>query len=259
MCESRRCDCACHTLDPDTGRQNNDIENCVTFLSGIRSQVDTIVYPTAVPPPNRSDWKERYATVMEVCRRGVAEWGFIDPGSVNLWRADATALDYNNDRAIYANSPGFVEYQVQHAEEHQFHPAYACYEPGFVRHGRCYIGSIRERQPRFIVLCLRRHLRFSFPPERWALDAYVKLLESVAPGAPWIIAGLGVDMLPLIPAAVAMGGHVRVGLEDAPHNSNRSNLELVEAAVNAIHKVGGEPATAADVRSTLKAWKARTS
>jgi len=83
------------------------------------------VYPTAVPPPNRSDWKERYATVMEVCRRGVAEWGFIDPGSVNLWRADATALDYNNDRAIYANSPGFVEYQVQQAEEVGGEPATA--------------------------------------------------------------------------------------------------------------------------------------
>jgi 3-keto-5-aminohexanoate cleavage enzyme len=241
-----------HTLDPDSGRQNNDVENCVAFLSGIRSQVDAIAYPTAVPSPNRTDWKERYATVVEVCRRGVAEWGFIDPGSVNLWQAGAGAPHYNNDRGIYANSPGFVEYQMQQAEEHQFHPAYACYEPGFVRHG----AMLHRQHPRtpapIYRFMLTSAFTFSFPPERWALEAYAKLLESVSPGASWIVAGLGVDVLPLIPAAVAMGGHVRVGLEDAPHNSNKSNLELVEAAVNAIQKAGGEPASAADVRAALK-------
>ncbi len=242
-----------HTLDPDSGRQNNDVENCVAFLSGIRSQVDAIVYPTAVPPPNRTDWKERYATVVEVCRRGIAEWGFIDPGSVNLWQAGTGASDFNNDRGIYANSPGFVEYQMQQAEQHQFHPAYACYEPGFVRHG----AMLHRQHPRtpapIYRFMLTSAFTFSFPPERWALEAYVKLLESVSPGAPWIVAGLGVDVLPLIPAAVAMGGHVRVGLEDAPHQSSKSNLELVEAAVNAIQKAGGEPANAADVRAALKA------
>ena len=245
-----------HTLEPDSGRQNNDVENCATFLAGIRSQVDAIVYPTAVPPPNRTDWKERYATVVEVCRRGIAEWGFIDPGSVNLWQAGTTASDYNNDRGIYANSPGFVDYQMQQAEAHQFHPAYACYEPGFVRHGAMLLRQHPRTPTPIYRFMLTSAFTFSFPPERWALEAYVKLLESVAPGAPWIVAGLGVDVLPLIPAAVAMGGHVRVGLEDAPLNSKQTNLALVEAAVNAIQKAGGEPATASDVRATLKAWKA---
>jgi 3-keto-5-aminohexanoate cleavage enzyme len=241
-----------HTLDPESGRQNNDVENCAAFMSGIRSQVDAVVYPTAVPPPNRTDWKERYATIVELRRRGLAEWGFIDPGSVNLWRADGPSPSYNDDRAIYGNSPGFVEYQMQQAEEHQFHPAYACYEPGFVRHG----AMLHRRHPRTPTPIYRfmftSSFTFSFPPERWALEAYVNLLESVAPSAPWIVAGLGVDVLPLIPTMVAMGGHLRVGLEDAPHNSPGSNLELVDAAVDAIQKAGGEPATAVEVRAALK-------
>ena len=245
-----------HTLEPDSGRQNNDVENCARFLGGIRDRVDAIVYPTAVPAPNRTDWKERYATVVEVCRRGIAEWGYLDPGSVNLWQASAKASDYNNDRAIYTNSPGFVDYQMQQAEAHQFHPAYACYEPGFVRHGAMLLRQHPRTPTPIYRFMLTTAFTFSFPPEPWAIEAYVKLLESVAPGAPWIVAGLGVDVLPLIPAAVEMGGHVRVGLEDAPHHSRQSNLAMVEAAVNAIQKAGGEPATAADVRSTLKAWKA---
>jgi len=248
-----------HTLEPDSGRQNNDVENCAAFMSGIRSQVDAIVYPTAVPPPNRTDWKERYATIVELRRRGLAEWGFLDPGSVNLWRAGTPAPGFNDDRAIYENSPGFIDYQMQQAEEHQFHPAYACYEPGFVRHGAMLLRQHPRTPTPIYRFMFTSAFTFSFPPERWALEAYVKLLDSVAPGAPWIVAGLGVDVLPLIPAAVELGGHVRVGLEDGPHNSNRSNLELVEAAANAIRKAGGEPATAADVRAELKAWKAPTS
>lgn len=245
-----------HTLDGQTGRQNNDIENCAAFISGIKSQVDAIVYPTAVPPPDRTDWRERYATIAELARRGLAEWGFIDPGSVNLWRAEIVgAPEYGDHRGIYSNSPGFVEYAMQLAEHHQFHPAYACYEPGFVRHG----AMLYRRHPRTPAPVYRFMMTstftFSFPPEVWALEAYVKLVEKVAPGAQWMVAGLGVEVLPLIPAAVAMGGHVRVGLEDAPHGSSHSNLELVQAAVDAIQKAGSEPASASDVRACLAACR----
>ena len=51
-------------------------------------------------------------------------------------------------------------------------------------------------------------------------------------------AGLAVDVLPLIPTVVALGGGVRVGLEDAPFRTQRSNVELVDAAVDAIQKAG---------------------
>jgi 3-keto-5-aminohexanoate cleavage enzyme len=243
-----------HTLDPQSGRQNNDVENCAAFISGIKAQVDAIVYPTAVPPPARIDWRERYATIAELARRGLAEWGFIDPGSANLWRSDTPgAPAYGDDRAIYANSPGFLEYAMQLAEEHQFHPAYACYEPGFVRYG----AMLHRRHPKtpspIYRFMFTSEFTFSFPPEVWALEAYVKLLEKVAPGAQWMVAGIGVDIMGLIPAVVAQGGHVRVGLEDAPLDSRASNLQMVEAAANAIQKAGGAPASAADVRQALAA------
>jgi uncharacterized protein (DUF849 family) len=70
-----------------------------------------------------------------------------------------------------------------------------------------------------------------------------------------MVAGLGVDVLPLIPEVVRMGGHVRVGLEDAPHNSTRTNLAMVEAAVDAVQKAGGEPATASEVRIAMTTCK----
>jgi uncharacterized protein (DUF849 family) len=64
-----------------------------------------------------------------------------------------------------------------------------------------------------------------------------------------MVAGLGVDVRALFAPAVARGGHVRVGLEDAPFGCGRSNGDLVEEAVRLVAAAGGEPATAADVRA----------
>ena len=63
--------------------------------------------------------------------------------------------------------------------------------------------------------------------------------------------GLGVDVTPLIQNAVERGGHVRVGLEDAPLGTELKNVEWVERAKAEIHAAGGEIATPAEIRETL--------
>jgi uncharacterized protein (DUF849 family) len=66
-----------------------------------------------------------------------------------------------------------------------------------------------------------------------------------------MIAGLAVDIRPLIPAAVARGGHVRVGLEDAPFGTDITNLKWVEQAASTIESAGGHVGTATEVRRAL--------
>ena len=66
-----------------------------------------------------------------------------------------------------------------------------------------------------------------------------------------MIAGLAVDIRPLIPAAVAQGGHVRVGLEDAPLGTDVPNVMWVEQAAAAIENAGARLATATEIRRTL--------
>ena len=92
---------------------------------------------------------------------------------------------------------------------------------------------------------------FGFPPAPYALAAHRALLADEAPDAPWMIAGLGVDIRPLIPETVRHGGHVRVGLEDAPLGTTAGNVALVEEAVSLIRAAGGEPATVAEMRAML--------
>ena len=94
---------------------------------------------------------------------------------------------------------------------------------------------------------------FGFPPRDYALNAYREMLREYAPAAPWIIAGLLVDLAPILEQAVAAGGHVRTGIEDAPSGSERGNVELVRAAAAAIRRGGGALGTAAEVRAALAA------
>ena len=68
-----------------------------------------------------------------------------------------------------------------------------------------------------------------------------------------MIAGLGVDLRPLIAETVRLGGHIRVGLEDAPFRTYETSRALVEEAVRLIRANGAEPATVAEMRVALAA------
>jgi 3-keto-5-aminohexanoate cleavage enzyme len=57
-----------------------------------------------------------------------------------------------------------------------------------------------------------------------------------------MVSGLGVDIRPLIPAIVSRGGHMRVGLEEAPFGTPTTNPEWVESAVSLVEKEAGPPA-----------------
>jgi len=241
-----------HAYDERTGRQNDDADTYAAIIEGIRAKTDAIVYPT-LPFSGHADpvqgARERFAHVEALCERGLMEWGVVDPGTTQI-----TALtDVAEGKAgfIYANPEAHIRRGMELAQRHRYHPGYAIYEPAFLRLGaameRAYPGT-----PQAIYrFMFSDGLSFGFPPAPFALAAYVALLRRERPQAPWMIAGLDVDVRPLVEMAVANGGHVRVGLEDAPFGSNRTNVEWVEDAVRRIRAAGGEPATPAAVREAL--------
>ena len=82
----------------------------------------------------------------------------------------------------------------------------------------------------------------------------VFLADSLPPGSTWTVAGIGPAEIPLAAAAIAMGGHVRVGIEDnlrLPDGTLATNAQLVAAAA-AIAKVTGRGiASPAEARKVL--------
>src|SRR2546427_763657 len=232
-----------HAYDEASGRQCEEAHVYQRIIEGIRSQVDCIVYPT-IPLTSNMPAAERFAAVEALARGGLIEWAVVDPGSVNI------------AGFVYINPEEHARHGLGLAARYGFRPAYAIYEPGFVRLGAALARAAGGAPQPVYRFMFSEGFSYGFPPAEYALDAYLQLLASEAPGAPWMVGGLAVDVLKLAPAAIARGGHVRVGLEDAPLGSLRSNLEWVQAARLVIERTGATLASVAGVRSAIaRLWK----
>lgn len=243
-----------HAYDASTGHQCDEWEIYARIIEGIRSKVDVIVYPTI--PLAGSDFaaanaERRFAHTRELAKRGLIEWAVVDPGSVNFVRFEQ--IESLPESFIYQNPLLDIREGLRIAREHHVHPGYAIYEPGFTRLGAALAQAVPNLPTPIYRFMFSEEFAWGFPPRASYLDAHLELLASVASKAPWMVAGLGVDIRPLIGPTIARGGHVRVGLEDAPWRTQLTNRDWVEAAVRLVRQAGGEPTSAADVRASLNA------
>lgn len=240
-----------HAYDEATGRQCDEWSLYARIIEGIRAAVDVIVYPTI--PLAGSDYAgssaRRFGHAEELARRGLLEWLVIDPGSVAFVRFDEVAG--SSPGFIYQNPLADVRDGMSIARRHGLHPSFAIYEPGFMRLGAALASAMQTPTPIYRLM-FSDEFAWGFPAKPAYLETYLRLLGETAAGAPWMVAGLGVDIRPLMPLATELGGHIRVGLEDAPWGSEISNMRWVEQAVGLVRQAGGEPATAAEIRAALK-------
>ena len=245
-----------HAYDPVTGRQRDDYEIYAPIIERIRARVDVICYPT-LPFAGSLDARkplgaaERFSAVEKLVEAGLIEWSVVDPGSTNI--GHYVDIAEGKEGFIYANPESHVRYGLSLAQKYKITPSYAIYEPGFMRLGAALHKTYPGAPIPIYRLMFSDHIAFGFPPTEWALEAYLKLLAQEAPKAPWMVAGLGVVIQPLIEAAIRQGGHVRVGLEDAPMGCTTGNLALTQDAGRRISEAGGRLATASEVRASLKA------
>jgi 3-keto-5-aminohexanoate cleavage enzyme len=235
------------------GPQTFDWQVYARIIEGIRTRVDVPVYPSIPSPgigagPLPEDAATRFAHLEALAKRGLLEFAVVDPGSVNF--TELSAGPATVPARTYLNPESHVRHALAFAARFGFHPAYAIYEPGFTRAGAALARAMGAKMPIYRFM-FSDTFAYGFPPKPYALAAHLALLQDEAPTAPWMIAGLGVDIVPLIAEAVRRGGHIRVGLEDAPFGTAKSNQALIEEAVKLIRAHGSEPATVAEMRAAL--------
>ena len=238
------------------GPQTYDWQVYARIIEGIRRQVDVPVYPSYPPlmstaaDADIADPAIRFAHIEELIARGLIEFTLVDPGSVNFTQMRTTSKA--KSAGTYMNPESHVRYALDLSARHGLHPDFAIYEPGFTRAGASLARAAGCKTPIYrLMFC--EGVAVGFPPKPYALAAYVALQEEEAPGAPWMIAAVNADIRPLIAETVARGGHVRVGLEDAPLGTKATNLELVEEAARMVRDAGAEPASPAEMRQALVA------
>jgi 3-keto-5-aminohexanoate cleavage enzyme len=89
------------------------------------------------------------------------------------------------------------------------------------------------------------------------VDSIVMFSRMVPDGVPWMVTAIGRHNFPLMAVTIAVGGHVRTGLEDvvyiAPREYAPSNAALVERAAGLCRAIGREVATPAQARECFGA------
>jgi uncharacterized protein (DUF849 family) len=87
------------------------------------------------------------------------------------------------------------------------------------------------------------------------VENLVFLKSLIPPDASWSALGIGKGHLPVLYTALAMGGHVRVGMEDnilyAPKVLAKSNVEFVERTKRIAAELGKEIASPDETRKIL--------
>jgi 3-keto-5-aminohexanoate cleavage enzyme len=114
-----------------------------------------------------------------------------------------------------------------------------------------------------------RFLKKGFIPEKFHVDFVLGvpggmsgeiknlmlLKDRLPPGQTWTIAGVGRFQLPLSVHAIAMGGHVRVGIEDNVYYRRgefaKTNAQLVERVVRIARELDRPVATVKEARDML--------
>jgi uncharacterized protein (DUF849 family) len=84
----------------------------------------------------------------------------------------------------------------------------------------------------------------------------VFFVDSLPPDTQWLVTAIGArNHFRMLGAIVAMGGHVRVGLEDNVYVRHgelaRNNGQVVDKAVGLLREAGAEPASPTEARAIL--------
>jgi uncharacterized protein (DUF849 family) len=233
-----------HVYDAQ-GAPVEDADLYARVIEGVRARCDAIVYPTMAL---KGDREARLAPLRALAARGLLEWGVVDPGSVNI--THRMQVMGGMDGVHYPNPDDHIRAALNLAAKDGWRPAYAIYEPGFARLGAAMAAATPGLKTPVFRVMFSDNLLFGMAPSRRGLEFYAAHLDETASGAPRMLSGLDADIDALIEPALAHGFHLRVGLEDAPFGTDKSNAELVGAAARRIEAAGFRLALPAEVRAS---------
>jgi uncharacterized protein (DUF849 family) len=170
-------------------------------------------------------------------------------GSMNYAKYSENREDFVFDM-VFENPFSEIREFLTTMQDNDVKPELECFDTGHVGNVRPFLenGEL-ERPPHFSLIM---GVLGGIPPSIENLAHQVRQLPD---DATWQVIGISREQWQLAAGALAMGGNVRVGLEDNFYTPDgemaESNADLVEAAVEMARQVGREPATPDEARGIL--------
>lgn len=223
-----------HVRDPKTGLGTQDFSLFKEVADRIRGETDAVLCLTTSGIPGRNlQFQER-----------------LVPLSLNPELVSFDAGSINMRENVFLNPPEFLEMLAKETLAKGIKPELEVFEVGMVQTCIRYMEKGLLRPPLHFQFVLG--VLGGMPATAKSL---LHLSEIIPVGSTWSVIGIGLGQLAMAVMAMAMGGHVRVGLEDNIYYSKgvltKSNAELVERIVRMAKEFGREIATPSDVRKIL--------
>lgn len=163
---------------------------------------------------------------------------------------DCGTLNFSDGDYIYISTPPTLRRMAEMTLEWGVKPELEVFELGHIRFARKMIEEGLLADPPMFQICL------GIP---WGADQSVdtmKVMKDHLPtGANWAGFGISRMQMPMAAAAVAMGGNVRVGLEDnlfLDRGVLATNGQLVTRVIEIIERMGGRAVSPQEARNRLK-------
>lgn len=162
---------------------------------------------------------------------------------------DCGSMNWMNN-SLFINHPKFLEELGYTMQEYGVKPEIEIFDAGMVYNSLYYLKKGVLKAP--------LHYQFVLGAAGGTaatVENLVYLKGLIPEGSTWSALGIGKGHVPIMLTAIALGGHLRVGMEDnvlfAPKVLAESNAQFVTRAANLIKESGNEVATADDAREIL--------
>ncbi|MEW5784450.1 MAG: 3-keto-5-aminohexanoate cleavage protein [Bacillota bacterium] len=173
----------------------------------------------------------------------------LNMGTMNYAKYSPRRKDFVFSMEFLNPIPDII-YYLKTMQEHGVQPECECFDVGHLEtvYPLIDMGLLQ----RFQVSCI-----LGVVGAMQATARNLAHLSSLVPrGIPWQVIGISTDQWMLCATALALGGNIRVGLEDnfylSPGVMAAGNAPLVEKAVRMARDIGREPATVEEAKQLLK-------
>lgn len=154
---------------------------------------------------------------------------------------------------VFENNPAFLEKLGTMMQEVGVRPEIEAFDPGMIYNAGYYLKKGILKAPLHFQFCMG--VAGGIKASTKNLVFMKSVMDEVAPGSTWSAFGVGAGAMEIMYAAIAMGGHIRVGMEDnvlyRKGQLAESNMQFVERAKRCIEEFTCEVATPTEARQIL--------
>jgi len=170
------------------------------------------------------------------------EMGSFDCGSMNWMHS-----------GLFLNTPKFLEQLGQNMQAWGVKPEIEAFDPDMIYNAQYYLKKGVLKAPLHFQFCMGCANGIGGSMKN--LLFMKETMEAACPGSTWSCFGVGQSALTMLYGAVALGGHIRVGMEDNVMYSKGkladNNKQFIDRARRVIEEFGREVATPAEAREIL--------